>query len=384
MSATAIIALASLLGAPTPASEGKTDPKLVELVRQLGAKSYRVREGAARDLLKRGAASVAALTDGVKDTDPEVSQRCRQLLPQATALDRNEKLAALLKDPASPPPKGLAGLERFLKITGDDKGARELYAELLSIHHRTLEAAEEDIKKATEQFRQFSDDAYNKWRASINTGRYSTDTMFATRADMTFFLFFSSDSRIRKNDPAFSRASILLQGNQISNAISEKDGTPAMRKIFLDWLENESQPGFQQRGFLIASQANLKEALPLALKLLERKEQQSYNKAQILVTLFKLGGKEHIPKLEPLLDDKSVLTTFNFGNGKPLTIQMRDVAMGVSAQLAGQKLADYGFDNRFGNAVGGTSYHYYGFADDKSRDEAHAKWKDWAGKNLKK
>jgi len=384
MSATAILFLASLLGAPAPASEGSTDPKLVELVRQLGAKSYRVREDAARGLLTRGAASVAVLTDGLRDTDPEVSQRCRQLLPQASALDRNEKLAALLKNPAAPPPpKGLAGLDRFLKITGDDKGSRELYAELLTIHHRTLEAAEEDIKKATEQFRQFSDEAYNKWRVSINSGRYSTDTMFASRADMTFFLFFSSDSRIRKNDPAFSRASILLQGNQISNAISEKDGTPAMRKIFLDWLENESQPGFQQRGFMIASQANLKEALPLAMKLLERKEQQSYNKAQILVTLVKLGGKEHIAKLEPLLEDKSVVATSTFGNGKPLTTQLRDVAIGVSVQLAGQKLVDFGFDTRFANQAN-LGYHYYGFPDDKARNEAHAKWKEWAGKNLKK
>lgn len=383
MSATAILALAFLLGAPSPDTSGNSNPELAQLVRQLGAKSYRAREDAARDLLKRGAGAVAALADGIKDTDPEVSERCRQLLPQAAALDRNEKLAALTKDPSAPPPKGLAGLERFLKITGDDRGARELYAELLSIHHRTLEAAEEDPKKATDQFRQFCDEAYNKWRAGMQTGRYSYDTMFAARADITFFFFLSSDVRIRKNDVAFNRASILLNGNQISNAIGEKDGTPAMRKIFLDWLENETQVNFQQRGFAIASQANLKEARPIALKLLERKEQQSYGKAQILIALLKLGSKEDIPKLEPLMQDKTVVTTVNFGNGKPLTVQLRDVAMGVALQLAGQKLADFGFDNRF---VGGasTSYLYYGFPDDKTRDEAIAKWKEWFVKNLKK
>jgi len=383
MSATAILVLASLLGAPTPESNGNLDPKLSQLVRQLGAKSYRAREDAARDLLKRGAGAVAALADGIKDTDPEVSERCRQLLPQAAALERNEKLATLTKDPSSPPPKGLAGLERFLKITGDNKEGRELYAELLSIHHRTLEAAEEDIKKATEQFRQFCDEAYNKWRSGINAGRYSYDTLFSTRADITYFLFVSSDARIRKNDVAFSRASILLNGNQISNAISEKDGTPAMRKIFLDWLENETQVNFQQRGFTIASQANLKEARPIALKLLERKEQQSYGKAQILIALLKLGTKDDIAKLEPLMADKTVVTTVNFGNGKPLTVQIRDVAMGVALQLAGQKLVDFGFDNRFAGGAS-TSYLYYGFPDDKTRDEAIAKWKDWVAKNPKK
>ncbi len=383
MSATAILALASLLGAPAPDTTGNTDPKLAQLVHQLGAKSYRAREDAARNLLKRGAGAVAALSDGIKDIDPEVSERCRQLLPQAAALDRNEKLAALTKDPSVPPPKGLAGLERFLKITGDNKGSRELYAELLSIHHRTLEAAEEDPKKATEQFRQFCDDAYNKWRAGINAGRYSYDTMFATRADITFFLFVAADARIRKNNAAVGNASILLNGNQINNAISEKDGTPAMRKIFLDWLENETQVNFQQRGFAIAALADLKEARPIALKLLERKEQQSYGKAQILIALLKLGTKEDIAKLVPLMEDKTVITTVNFGNGKPLTVQIRDVAMGVALQLGGQKPVDFGFDNRFA-AGASTSYLYYGFPDDKTRDEAISKWKEWIAKNPKK
>lgn len=382
MSAAAILALASILGAPEPPAS-KLDPKLVALVRQLGAKSYRAREGAARELLMRGAESVEVLSEGIQDPDPEVSERCRQLLPQAAALDRNEKLAALLKDPSSPPPKGLAGLERFLKITGDDKASRELYAELMGIHHRTIEATEEDVRKGTEQFRQYCDEAYNRWRAGVQNGRFSYDNIFPTRSDMTYFLFMASDKRIRKDAAAFSRASVLLNGNQLSNAISEKDGTPAMRKIFLEWLENETQPNFQQRGFTLATQANLKEALPIALKMLDRKEQQSYGKAQILIALVKLGSKEHIEKLKPHLADKTVITTVNFGNGKPLTVQVRDVAMGVSLQLAGQKLADFGFDKRFGNAVG-TSYIYYGFPEDKDRDEAHAKWKEWATKNLKK
>jgi hypothetical protein len=72
-----------------------------------------------------------------------------------------------------------------------------------------------------------------------------------------------------------------------------------------------------------------------------------------------------------------------------MSIQIRDVAMGVSVQLAGQKFADFGFDTtRFG---GGVAYYYnYGFPaeadgkESKSREEAHAKWKEWAKKNLDK
>jgi hypothetical protein len=373
-------AFSIVVGVPTPPIQPPA-VKLDALVRKLGDKSYRNRETAARELLRRGSASVAVLTEGTKDADPEVSERCRQLLPQAAALERNEKLALLVNDPSAPPPKGLAGLERFLSVTGDDKAARELYAEMLAIHHRTIEATETNPRIAAEQYREFCDDAYNRWQAAARVGRYSYDNMFSTRADMTFFLFLSGDSRVRKNDAGVNRSSILLNGSQIANAIAGKDGNLAIRKLFLDWLENEPQTYLQQRGFQLAAQANVKEALPICVRLLEKPGKDVYGKAQIMTALVKLGSKEHIGLLDPYLSDASDLTTINFGNGQVLKVQVRDVAMGVQLQLAGEKMADYGFDNRFGG--GWQSYHYYGFADDKARDEAHAKWREWSKKNLK-
>jgi hypothetical protein len=154
-----------------------------------------------------------------------------------------------------------------------------------------------------------------------------------------------------------------------------------MRKLFLDWLEKEPQSYIQQRGFQLAAQVGLKEALPIALNMLAKKDVDQWSKTQAMTALVKLGSKEHVPVLEPYLKDTSQVTTINFGNGDQFTVQVRDVAMGVQIQLAGQKMSDYGYDNRFGG--GWTSPHYYGFRDDKARDDAHAKWKDWAAKNLK-
>jgi hypothetical protein len=118
-------------------------------------------------------------------------------------------------------------------------------------------------------------------------------------------------------------------------------------------------------------------------------ESQGYAKAQMMVYLAKLGSKEFIPNLEKYLTDKSSVGSVGFGNGQQMSVQMRDVAMGVSALLAGQKLTDFGFDNRFGGATP-TSYIYFGFnvepdgKESKAREEAHAKWKEWASKNLTK
>lgn len=388
MSIGAAIALASLIGAPTPSAPSPT-AKPEELVRLLGDKSYRIREVAACELIRRGSASVAALTAATKDTDPEVSERARQLLPQAASVERNEKLALLTKNPAAPPPKGLAGLTRFLKATGDTKEGRELYAEMMASHYRTVEAAETNPKAAAEQFSNFSNEAYQKWQVGARTGRYSYDNLFAGRADITFFLFMTGDTRLRGHESAPNYSSILFNGSQLTKAITDKDASPAMRKLFLDWLEHEPQPYLQQRGFLLASQAaELKEAaLPILVRLLEKKDREPYGKAQVIVALTKLGSKDHIKLLDPYLSDESNLGSINFGNGPQLSVQLRDVAMGVQVQLAGQKMTDYGFDNRFGGA--GLSYHYYGFPEEesgksKARDEGHAKWKEWVKKNLAK
>jgi hypothetical protein len=381
------IAVSVLLGAPSPPSVSPAD-RPEELVKLLGDKSYRVREVAARELIRRGSASVAALNAALKDTDPEVSERARQLLPQAATAERNEKLAQLVKNSSAPPPNGLAGLQRFLKATGDNKEGRELYAEMMATHYRTIEAADTDPKDAAEQFLMFGNDAYQKWQAGARVGRYSYDNMFSSRADITFFLFVSGDERVRQHENGPNYSSILFNGTQIPRAISDKDGSAAMRKLFLDWLEHEPQPHMQQRGFQLASQAGLKEALPIALRLLEKKDQQPYAKAQVVLALAKLGTKEHIPLLDKYLDDKTNLGSINFGNGPQLTVQLRDVAMAVQIELAGQKLGDYGYDTRYTGA-GFTSYHYYGFPEEsegksKARDEAHARWKEWALKNLGK
>ena len=379
MSVCAAFALASLIGAPT--APAAAPPRPEELVRQLGDKSFRVREEAARQLIRQGSAAVAALAAGSKDPDPQVSERSRQLLPQAAAVERNEKLAQLLKDPSAPPPKGLAGLDRFLKAAGDTKESRELYHELMSIHHRVVELAEKDPKAAAVEYNMFCAEAYNRYRAGIQMGRYSYDNLFSGRSDITYLLFLSSDTRVRKNDNGINQSYILFNGTQLTKALGEKDGSPALRKLFLHWLENEPQSYIQQRGFQLAAQVNMKEALPIALKMLAKKDNDPWSKTQAMTALVKLGSKEHVPVLDPYLKDTSQVTTINFGNGDQLTVQMRDVAMGVQIQLAGQKMTDYGFDNRFGG--GWTSPHYYGFRDDKSRDDAHAKWKDWAAKNLK-
>jgi hypothetical protein len=383
MSALPVIALLFLVEAPTPAASPPIPPaRLAELVKKLGDKSYRAREDAARQLLLQGSAAVAVLTEGTKDLDPEVSERCRQLLIQAPALERNKKLAALVADPTAPPPKDLAGLDRFLKVAGDNKESREIYAEMASHHIHILEAADKNPKQAARLYDDFCLQLYSRFMSDQGARRYTYDNIFSSRGDITFFLFVSGDARVRNNNVGSNYVGVAFNGSQLVNAIDAKQGTATMRKLFLDWLEKESLSHLQQQGFQLAARTELKEALPVALNLLEKKDNNPFGKAQVMLALTKLGGKEHIKVFEPYLADTKQVTSINFGDGRQFQVQMRDVAMAAQIQLAGEKIADYGYDNRY--AGGQQLYpYYYGFPDDKSRDDAHAKWKEWAGKNLK-
>ncbi len=370
-----LILAAAPLGAPAEAPAAP-DAKLLELVRQLGHKSYKVRETAARDLLKNGSQAVAALTAGTKDADPEVAERCRQLMPVAAGIERNQKLNELLKEPAGPLPKGLAGLERFVAVAGDDKTTRQLYAEMLGVHHAIIEGLEKDPAAGSRLMQEFSVEAYNRWQQATRTGRYTYDALLADRGQVALFLFARSDARFADEPQKANQAAMLVHATKLRASITGAEATPAMKKLFLNWLETEKQVHITAPAFQIAADAKMKEILPAVLKVVNDKNQPGYNRGQVMLTLVKLGDKEHLKDLTPLMADKTDIGTINFGNGLPLNTQLRDVALGVSVQIAGQKLADYGFDTRFGGAMP-NSYYYYGFPDDTKRAAAHAKWKEW-------
>ena len=376
-----LILAAGLLGAPAD-SPAPPDPKLMELVRQLGHKSYKVRETAARDLLQKGSEALVALNTGARDNDPEVAERCKQLIPVAASKERNEKLAQLVKNPTGPLPKGLACLEDFLKITGDDKNNREIYAEMMGVHHQMIEALEKDPKIAGRLMNDFCNEAYDRWQQGARTGRYTYDTILADRGQVALFLFVRGDKRFTDDPQQNGRAQMLVNSTKLRAYMSGPEAIPGIRNLMIHWMEFEKQGYMTQRAFQIAAETNMKEVLPVVLRVIGDKKQPSYNRGQVLITLGKLGTKENIKDVEKYLTDKTNLGTINFGNGVQLTAELRDVAMGVCVQLSGQKMADFGFDtSRFGGGIP-NSYYYYGFPDDAKREEAHKKWKEFVAKPM--
>ena len=114
----------SAFAAPPSANDSAEQKKAEELVRQLASPKYQEREKAATALVQMGRAARIALQDGKKTADPEVYNRCEQLLPQALALDLAYRLDRFVKDPEGKLEHDLPLWKQFReKIGADEKCA---------------------------------------------------------------------------------------------------------------------------------------------------------------------------------------------------------------------------------------------------------------------
>ena len=180
----------------------------------------------------------------------------------------------------------------------------------------------------------------------------------------------------------------LLYQTVVQNELRAGRSTP-FRKIVLVWMERQAEDQVTaQILFDTINNLQLKEGLPLALKAVKNKKLKGSGVAHALVTIGRLGDKEHLAVLESCLDDKNQFCGFGIG-GRGGNVQgnteVRDVALAMLVRLTKQSFKDYGF------AIAGLGYdhlmnnaNYLGFSSNKKREQALAKWKAWKASQKKK
>jgi hypothetical protein len=386
MSATALI-LSLLAG--TAAAEARDEAPAADvakaraLIKQLGDAKFKVRDSAEKELVHLGLASLEALKEGEKNSDLHIQERCRQLQPMIRALTLQKRIDNFLAHRDGPLPKNLPFVVSFMAITGDSKEARQLYAEVLQINPQLLDDAERDQKKGLDQFAAYCQEVNQRttYRPGVN---YEAQRRLVTRADVALYFLLSSEF---KNDPTNRVANFgysFLNAPSIPETLGKDDpAAQPFKKLFLSWVEKQAQPYLVQRGLQIAAEAKMKETLPLVLKQIKEKNVPIYTRAQTALLLVKVGNKEHVKEVEPLLEDKTIVGTFGINN-KQGQVQMRDVALAICIKLSGQKMSEYDFDVMKGNDdFIYQSYIYCAFSGDDKREAAHKKYKELKDKTDK-
>jgi hypothetical protein len=368
------LALAGLFAPPAAAADTPA-----ALVRKLGHPEFRVREAAAADLARLGSGALQALTEGARSPDAEVADQCKKLLPAAEAADRAEGLAALLRDPTAPPSKRLPGVESFLKTTGGTTAARELYAELVRQHPEVMVARERDPRAAGDLFQRHEEALNARYREALRKAKSKYEADVVTPADFALFLVFAADPRVNRGPRHHVYQNMLVLSKKVRAAQTEGDQAPAFRGLFAHWLLAEPLDVYQRTGFELAAEVRIPELLPRAVRLIADKATPARTRAMAMTALLQAGTKDHLPALTAHLNDKTEVDSANLGGGGVFRTQVRDVALGLSVRLAGEKEEDFGLgDRRFGTGRGVPKcLYYYGFTDDEAREKSHRQWQAW-------
>jgi hypothetical protein len=372
-----LLALAFLPGGPGVAADLSPAElhKARELVRQLGDSSFEVRERAGARLFQMGTGVKQVLLEGSRDPDPEVRRRCRDLLPAVLEADRRARLAAFLADKEGKQRHDLPGWERFRKLAGEGRAARELFAEIQkgdSVYF--LQDVDRHPEKAGSLCEGRCQDLQQKLYGGFRGGQP------LALHEVAAVLLVAADPKVSMPGlPAYTVGNFLYQSSA-RTALTVGPQPSPFRKLVLAWMRRQAADdnGIYQ-ALQVATNLNLNEGLDLAVEAARARKLKGQPLAKVLTVIGKLGTREHLRLLELHLTDTTVVGNFGLNNGRGVT-EVRDVALAMMVHLTGQEHKDYGF--LFSRNHPSLKFHevFLGFSTTEERDQAFRKWKEWSAK----
>ncbi len=398
-----LVAVAAALGAaPSSPPAASPDPKALavpaadldqakELVRKLASSSYRDRDAAAGELRRMGRRALPALEAGADADDPEVRLRCEVLIPVAEADDLDARLAAFLADKELKYQHALPGWERFVEVTDGDPAARAFYADMMrSAPSRQVFAAlpkgkDEFARRLQARQAQIYQNLFPQYMGGVRT-----PTVPVTAVDFATILFGETiaikDAPDKAKPVGFNWLMNMVYQPAFRQAVETDKSAPVVRKLMLGWCDSWTDPNGLQMAMNVTANLNMKECAKYAEKVLATdKGGNPWGKAQAACMLARFGGKDKLPQLEALFDDKGAMPR---GPGQT-AMEVRDVALIMAVTVSGQKLADYGYgvQNYGGQMNDQMKYNpwVYTLPNEEVRTKAFARWKDEKAKeNTKK
>jgi hypothetical protein len=353
--------------------------EIARLVRELGAATFMARQHAQRALVALGVKAQPALEAASQNPDQEIRLRARGALAAIADVDFHSRLGAFLADLDGDGAHGLAGWQRFRSLVGSSPAARRLFADMQRAERDLLErVAEMPARSAAllearcQQVETLTQDSDSNRHGHLSLGT-------------TAALFFAASNRdVPITGHAGNCLNTLGSQNNLSQALHARPTGALVRGLLNAWVsrpfDHDSLTGY--RNLWLAMQYNLKDALEPALALIEPPAAPPHLEPFAILAIGKLGSREHIAALKPLLKDDRPIDPADRGGQKSDT-QIRDVALAAMIHLSGQKLADFGFAHAKSHAFLLFNTTSLGFNDPSARTEALKKWRAWEAKQAK-
>lgn len=347
--------------------------EIAALVRALGAPTFAARQQAQRALVGFGVQAKDALEAACHDPDQEIQKRARVALAAIHDVDFYIRLGAFLADKNPADGHGLAGWDRYRACAGASGPARRLFADMQRAERELLELVEHAPRQAGDLL-----DARCQQTENAAQGADAEHQPPLSLATIAAIVFAAGEADVPVSGHAGNCIVGFSSQAALSQALNSKQMAPVMRGLLGTWVkrefDRESVTGY--RSLIMAMQYNLKEAIAPALADIEPPGGPPHLEQYAILAVGKLGGREHVPTLLPLLNDSRPVGVPD-RTGRESDTQIRDVALAAMIHLTGQKLADYGFVHAKTNPLILFNTNTLGFSDANAREQALSKWRAW-------
>ncbi|HEY2881648.1 MAG TPA: hypothetical protein VGJ15_04430 [Pirellulales bacterium] len=401
--------------AATSADGNGSPADLSTLVRQLGDDLFAVRENATAQLIQTGIKAKPQLVAVLDSSDAEVRRRAKQILAAVVDEDFQRRLNAFRADVDGSKQTSLPCWNLFKQTIGSDAQARQLFSEMQTTESALLEAYEQGPKQASKLIESRAQAAAEGIGSSARRGQRP---QAATLGTALAILFVAGDPKVELNDPTAANIvqlpSILQSSNVpivVQQSLTAKPPrteanarTEMCLKVLGRWVARDISLALVQKNLECADAYRLKEGLQPAIKVIQARatlppgtvrgplvpapagvqfravQQMIPAPPEVLCravwVVGKLGNKEQLPLIEPLLSDAQVCFSTPSG-AQPLEAQMRDVALAATIQISGKDPKEFGFE--FLSQAANVQYNgnRFAFRSEEARNAAFKKWEDW-------
>lgn len=374
----AAIVVVTTAGQEPPATEQVAAERVAMLVKQLGSEDFAEREAAGDQLTRIGLPAFAALEAAVVHPDREVRYRSIRILGQIRELDMQRRLEAFLSGKEDAEEYPLPGWSRFKKSYGDDATARQWFVELMRADAQVMQSLEDSPKTAGELL---AERAFQHQQA-MQLGQQQQPQL----AQIGVLLFVAAEEDVTLPQQTMNMVYNYCYQQSLRDAVMNSSKNGIVRKM-VGSIIRRSEDMAAYQGMLIALNLGLEDGMVPALKVLNGQANRAPHMSQYaLMTVARLGNASHLPLVEKLLDDKSVVTRMQ-ENKTIYDVQVRDAALTTAILLSKQSLKDY-FGERPNQPTSQLidpqqiffNPRVIGFTEEAKREETHQKWAAYRAK----
>lgn len=345
--------------------------RVATLIKQLGSRTFAARQRAQKALIAMGAPAKQALEAACHHADWEVRSRARQALDAVLDVEFESHLNAFLADESSAAGRQLPGWERFSLVAGDTSAARRLFGDMQRAERGLMQVDDDPehgsrlLDQRAAHFAQM-EEAQAPQQPRISLGSIAA------------IIFAASNPDVPVPDTTGYAINRLAVQTTFFNAMNLRPTAEPLRKLVGALVSRsfEADAIISYCNIDIALRYDLKEIVGPSKRLLAGAAAPALYVHYPILALGKFGSAEHVPLIEPLLQDARPADKKS--RRQDSNTEVRDVALAVLVYLTGQNLADYGLKHAKSDHMQLFQLHSLGFHEAAARESALKKWREWS------